>query len=147
MGVGDCSRIITMKIDRQKILNKYGKRCGYCGTDIDLKSMQVDHIIPQENFEDCIRNIMHIPKFLLHLTLRDVHNIDNLMPACRSCNNWKHSMSLEFFRHELELQVKRLRERSSNYRIALRYGFITENPKKLKFYFETLVPNSTEGLK
>lgn len=82
MGVGDCSRIIIMKIDRNKILNKYGKRCGYCGTDIDLKSMQVDHIIPQENFEGCIRNIMHIPKFLLHLTLRDVHNIDNLMPAC-----------------------------------------------------------------
>lgn len=125
-----------MKINREKILNKYNQHCGYCGTEITLKSMQVDHIIPQEHFENCVRNEMHIPKFLSHLSVKDVNHTDNLMPACRSCNNWKHSMSLEFFRSELEDQLNRLRERSSNYRIAVRYGLITEKPKRIEFWFE-----------
>lgn len=130
-----------MKIDRTKILNKYNQRCGYCAAPIDLQSMQIDHVIPQEHFENYVRNGLNIPKFLMHLSIRDVDHPDNLMPACRSCNNWKHSMSLGMFRQELEAQLDRLRERSSNYRIALRYNLISERPRRIVFLFESYLSN------
>jgi len=44
---------------------------------------------------------------------------------------------IEHFRKELGRQVEHLRERSLNYRLAKRYGQITETPKKIRFYFET----------
>jgi len=34
---------------REKVLNKYDKKCAYCGEEIDIKSMQVDHIHPKAN--------------------------------------------------------------------------------------------------
>ena len=34
-----------MKIDRQKVYDKCGGRCGYCGKELkSIKDMQVDHI-------------------------------------------------------------------------------------------------------
>lgn len=126
------------KIDRQLILNKYNSRCGYCGELIELKSMQVDHIIPRSEFLTCIKNNWKIPEFLKHLRITDVNHNDNLMPTCRVCNKWKANFSLEFFRKELKEQIKRLNDYSSNYRIAKKYNMIQELDIPVIFYFETL---------
>ena len=124
------------KEDRIRIYNKLNGHCAYCGEVILLKDMQIDHIIPQRNFEKCIENNFRVPRFLSHLTLNDLNNDDNLIPSCRVCNNWKSALDLELFRSELSEQIYRLNKRSSNYRIAKKYGLLTETFKPIVFYFE-----------
>ena len=121
---------------RQKIHNKLNGHCAYCGLKIDIKDMQIDHIIPQYNFEMNIRNNFCIPVFLSHLTTNDLNSEDNLLPTCRICNNWKNTHNLELFRNEIYEQIDRLNKRSSNYRMAKKYGLLTETLKPIIFYFE-----------
>lgn len=101
--------------------------------------MHVDHIVPKRNFKRFIFNRYKIPAFLTHLTKEEVDHIDNLFPSCAVCNNWKSSYSLDGFRREIGMQLKRLLKSSSNYRFALKYNLIEEKPKKIVFYFETTV--------
>ena len=127
-----------MKIDREKIYDKFGGRCGYCGTIIDIKNMQVDHIISQRNFDFHIKNRhFHTPSFLKHLKEWDVHHFDNLMPSCRKCNNYKSSMSLETFKEEIKKQIERL-EASVNFWLAKRFWLVKETGAEVIFYFEKL---------
>lgn len=127
-----------MKFDRPLIYAKYSGRCAYCGEKITYKQMQVDHIIPQVDFVRHVTNRVHIPDFLKHLTPDDVNHIDNLNPSCRICNKWKSFHSLEMFRSELHSQVKRLNAYSPSYRMAKRYGQITEIHSPITFYFENV---------
>jgi 5-methylcytosine-specific restriction endonuclease McrA len=127
-----------MKINRQEVYNKCGGHCAYCGEEITIKEMQVDHIIPVSFFSDHIISNKRVPKFLSHLKGTDVNHIDNLFPSCRVCNKWKSAFDLEFFRSELSEQVRRLNDYSSNYRIAKRYGLINEVNIPIVFYFEKI---------
>jgi len=34
------------KVMRQKVLDKYGGHCAYCGKILDLKTLRVDHLHP-----------------------------------------------------------------------------------------------------
>ncbi len=124
------------KQQREKIHSKYQGKCAYCGCEITLKQMQIDHIIPQREFLSHVKNRFRIPYFLNHLTEFDVNNEDNLNPACVVCNKWKSAHDLELFRSELFEQIKRLNAYSSNYRIAKRYGLLEESLKPIKFHFE-----------
>lgn len=126
-----------MKINREEVYNKCDGRCAYCGVQIKIKEMQVDHIIPTSFFQQHIKNKIRVPKFLSHLTEDDVNHIDNLHPTCRVCNKWKSAHDLELFRKEIEEQVKRLNDYSSNYRMAKRYGLIEETIKPIIFYYES----------
>jgi 5-methylcytosine-specific restriction endonuclease McrA len=129
------------KKQRQVVYDKHNGHCAYCGDKISVKDMQIDHIIPQLNYELIFKNNIQkmIPSFLKHLTIRDLHHIDNLNPACRVCNKWKSTYHLELFRYELQEQTKRLKLRSSNYRMALRYGLVQETDVKIIFYFEAKI--------
>ena len=111
-----------MKINRQSVLDKYNSRCAYCGCDINLKSMQVDHFIPQRDN--------------LKYTKEQIHSFDNLMPSCRSCNNYKSDNSLEIFRYGIQEQINRLRRAKPTFRLAERYGLIACVPKEIVFHFE-----------
>lgn len=126
------------KEQRIQVHGKFGGKCAYCGNDIELRRMQIDHVIPVWNFMVHIKNNWKVPDFLKHLTENDVNHIDNLFPSCPVCNGWKKTFYLELFRHEIEEQIKRLNEYSANFRIAKRYGLVQETPKKVVFYFETL---------
>jgi len=121
---------------RQFVLNKFGCKCAYCGQPIDLKSLQVDHVVSRYNFIDSILDKSVMPIFLQHLTLNDVNHIDNLFPACRYCNKHKDTFTIEGFRKEISMQVERANLYSANYRAAKRFGLIAETPKPIVFYFE-----------
>lgn len=130
------------KINRQQVYDKYEGHCAYCGEKIDISKMQVDHIIPKGYFLFQIKNKHKIPKFLLHLTEVDVDHIDNLMPACKVCNNWKTVFDLETFRLEIFKQIERLNKYSASYRLAKKYGLIGEFPEdRVTFYFEDIKAN------
>lgn len=124
------------KQQRIEIYSKFNGKCAYCGAEIQVKDMQVDHIIPQMNFIQHVRNRFRIPVFLSHLTETDMNHTDNLHPACRVCNKWKSAHDLELFRRELSEQVNRLNSYSTNYRIAKKYGQIQETVAPIRFFFE-----------
>ena len=105
-----------MKIDRQKVYEKYNGHCAYCGKAIAIKDMQVDHILPKRN--------------------GGTDDIDNLNPSCRLCNHYKRANSIECFRSfSLGGLIGRLMK-IYIFRVALDYGMITINGWDKKFYFE-----------
>lgn len=114
------------KSDREKVYNKYGGRCAYCGVEL-TKGWHVDHLEPVRR--DPSGGEMLHPE-------RD--SIENYMPACASCNINKHSDSIEDFRRLISGFMKHLNELNTQYKIAKRYGLVKEDVKPVVFYFETL---------
>lgn len=85
----------------------------------------LEHIIPKSRFNSLNKN-----------PLLTVNSIDNLFAACKSCNNYKHNLTIEEFRKELLQLQERLNKRTTIYRIAKRFNLITEKENKIIFYFE-----------
>lgn len=118
---------------RNKVYQKYGGRCAYCGDEITLKQMQIDHIIPKRHYSEahgCL--IVEAKKF----TEYGLNDIRNLNPACRPCNNRKSACTLEEFREEILEQVRRLRRDSNQFRLAERFGLVESKIKPVVFWFE-----------
>lgn len=103
------------KAQRLQVYEKYGGKCAYCGNHISLDEMQVDHIKP--------------------LALGGADDMSNLAPACRMCNFYKSTLTLEKFREQLGLLKVRL-EKDFTYRLALKYGLIRECNTPVGFFFE-----------
>lgn len=55
----------------------------------------------------------------------EINSIENYMPACRACNFYKSTMSIESFRKQLETLPERL-EKLFIYRLAKKYGIVQE---------------------
>lgn len=122
-------RRLTQK-ERRVVYDKYNGHCAYCGCDIPFKGLNVDHM-------HCLRNYEYTEEF----TGIDVHSIDNLMPACGSCNRYKATMDLETFRKQLQKIPDRLQRDVCTYNIAIRFGMVQENREPIKFYFERAKEN------
>ena len=105
-----------MKIDRQAVYAKYDGHCAYCGKEITIKEMEVDHLRPKRN--------------------GGTDDMDNLMPSCHTCNHYKRANSLENFRDWLLGELIDRLMKVYIFRVALRYGMITINGWDKKFYFE-----------
>lgn len=118
----------TTKINRQQVYEKHNGHCAYCGIEIDIKQMQVDHIIPRWNF--------HESKALYSL-----NDMQNLNPSCRSCNNYKGGNPLHVFRKYVEQQIEILRRDRPTFRMAERFGLIQCLPQKVVFHFEKIENN------
>ena len=112
------------KQEREAVHKKYDGHCAYCGAEITVKQMQVDHMIPMEFYE------------AYAAIGQDLDTMNNYMPACRSCNHYKSSMTLEKFRMAIERFPIVLERDNVTYRNAVRFGMVIPNPKKVKFYFE-----------
>lgn len=102
---------------RQKVLDKYGGHCAYCGKELDLKTLRVDHLHPHY--------------------LGGEDTFENYMPSCYQCNFYKSTLSLEKFRG----QILTLHERIAKpfiARLGMDYGIIEIKPFNGKFYFEEI---------
>lgn len=124
------------KADRQKVFEKFGGRCAYCGCELE-NGWHVDH------FESVGRKLKYNPdKGRLETTNKmdrpENHCIENMMPSCPSCNRLKHSMELEGFREVIAGFTKSLNSYHNQYKFAKRYGLVEETGKPVIFYFETL---------
>lgn len=127
------------KTEREKLFNKYGGRCAYCGCEL-TKGWHVDEIDPirrnwQYEYNEKtgmndrkITDCMH-PERLV---------IENQNPTCASCNINKHSMSLQQFRESIKQFVSSLNLYSTQYKLAKRYGLIKETEIEVVFYFENI---------
>lgn len=110
---------------RKLVYEKYNGHCAYCGCEIPEKGFNVDHL-------HCLKHYEYTEEF----TGIDVHDIDNLMPSCGSCNRYKATMDLETFRKQLQKIPDRLKRDVCTYNIAVRFGMVQENREPIKFYFE-----------
>ena len=120
-----------MKINRQEVYNKCNGHCAYCGKDINLKQMQVDHKEP------LFRNSTD-KELKWYKRERGTDDIDNLLPSCARCNRWKSTYTIEQFRDEISQQVRRLNDYNNNYRMSKDYNLIQETNLSVIFYYETL---------
>ena len=126
------------KADRQKIFDKYGGKCAYCGCELQ-KGWHVDEIEPiRRNWGTFLRKDGTTSKMFTDCLHPENLNIGNQNPSCASCNINKHSESLEQFRKNIAAYMKNLNEISTQYKIAKRYGLVKETGIEVKFYFETL---------
>lgn len=117
MSSKDIKRKAIPKHIREQVYVKYHGHCAYCGCELERKDMQVDHLVP------------------LYLGGKD--EISNYMPACRACNFYKSTFTLEKFREQLNTICERL-EKDFTYRIARKYARVVEWDRKfpVRFYFE-----------
>lgn len=107
---------------REQVYQKYNGHCAYCGCELKIKDMQVDHVLS-------VARAKWIKDEL------DLNNIDNLMPSCRSCNYYKDTCSIETFRKNLSTLMERVRKQYI-FRLAEKYGMVQEMNWDGKFYFE-----------
>ena len=105
--------------ERQKIYEKCNAHCAYCGCELQYKDMQVDHVISLEHHNGA-------------------DELSNMLPACRSCNYYKSTMTIERFRTNVERFPEVLMRDSVTYKNAVRFGLIEPKPHKVIFYFEQL---------
>jgi len=124
-----------MAKDRRKIFEMFDGHCAYCGIELKDESgkyMHIDHIEP------IIRNWNST-------TCRRPQNErdDNYFPSCPKCNSYKHSMSVETFRKNIKLSLKRMRVHAA-YNNAVRYGMIQESKWDGLFYFERYAEQHTK---
>ena len=110
------------KNERQAVHEKTNGHCAYCGCELAYKDMQVDHVIPLNGW-----------------TEQGKDSIENMLPSCRSCNNYKRSSTLEGFRKMVEKMPDTLMRDSVTYKNAVRFGIVIPNKKSIVFYFETLI--------
>nr|DAS31580.1 MAG TPA: RECOMBINATION ENDONUCLEASE VII [Caudoviricetes sp.] len=112
---GSRRRKALSKDMRTRVYEMYGGHCAYCGREIDIKEMQVDHVQA------------------VYLNGKD--EMENYRPACRQCNFYKSTMSVEGLREQLSLIPGRL-EKLLIFRLALAHGLVRITGKPVKFYFE-----------
>jgi 5-methylcytosine-specific restriction endonuclease McrA len=121
-----------MKIDRQLVYDKCDGHCAYCGVEITIKQMQVDHIEPHWH----TLTEQQAKKSGIN---KGTHDISNLNPSCSRCNKWKSTWTLEQFRNVVETSLDRLERDTPNFRLAKDYGLLTIQKKPVIFYFETIL--------
>lgn len=129
---------------RQLVYEKYNGHCAYCGKEIEMKDMQVDHVVAVAKYiygseeERAMAEAMHQDG--------SINGIDNLMPACRSCNFYKSDCSLDTFRWQLSEVLDHTCRDSFQVRLAMQYGMLEYHPWDGKFYFEKQENNITSEL-
>lgn len=74
--------------DWQRMVNRYGGRCAYCGFRPRWTPLHMDHVIP--------------------LKRGGRHSIGNVLPACGSCNVRKNARLLADWRQESSMRRRRL---------------------------------------
>ena len=107
------------KQERQQVYRKCHGHCAYCGSRLKYEDMQVDHVIPLNGYSQ-----------------QGTDTLDNMLPACRSCNHYKSSQPLESFRRAIERMPDVLQQDNVIYQIAVRFGMVKPRRKRVVFYFE-----------
>lgn len=111
------TRKAPTKEQRKLVYQMYDGRCAYCGCELELKDMQVDHFNSVYAYDG-------------------KNEIENYMPSCRQCNFYKSTGTVEQFRQNLKETMLKGLKKTFQYRLLVKYDLIQENDKEIKFYFE-----------
>ena len=106
---------------RKEIARRTDWRCSYCGCELNNRSLVIDHVYPVHR--------------------GGTNSIDNLTAACRSCNHYKNTFTVDQFRYHIGKWVARLERDSVQFRNALRFGLIKIDHypgESVEFYAEKI---------
>lgn len=100
--------------ERYAVYVAHNEKCYMCTTPIDLKTMEVDHIIPEHLLKDTERLSEVLTLFGLPNDF-NLNSFENWAPACRRCNGSKREM---IFNPSplIQTQLQRTKERSERAR-------------------------------
>lgn len=113
------------KITRGNVYAKYNGRCAYCGCDLELDEMQVDHI-------------------KAHMYGGGEDLLENYNPSCEVCNRVKSTNDLEDFKKDIRHcgEIHRKRKHplmADSDKIAIKYN-LTKEDHEITFFFENYKP-------
>lgn len=103
------------KETRRQVYDKCGGSCAYCGRKIEIRDMQVDHIVPKRQGGNDF--------------------FGNLNPSCRRCNHYKRAYRLDRYRELIFKLHTKIRD-IYLCKTAEDYGVIEIKEWDGKFYFE-----------
>ena len=95
----DAKRKAIPKSIRMTVYQKCNGHCAYCGCNLEYRDMQVDHLIPLNGWSE-----------------QGTDTVDNMLPACRSCNHYKSRSTLEGFRKMVAAMPDTLMRDSNTYK-------------------------------
>jgi 5-methylcytosine-specific restriction endonuclease McrA len=130
------------KEKRAKVYAKYGGRCAYCGKEISINDMQIDHI---KAFAQSIYGKENDRKQVAEM-IDDgsIDDMDNLLPSCRACNYYKNINGIDGFRQRILNQLSHTCIDTFQARLAMQYGIIEYKPWDGEFYFEKIKKNNKQ---
>ena len=99
------------KLNRDKVLNMFNKKCASCGELLNFYNFEIDHIVP-------------------HCSSKD-NSLNNLLPSCRDCNSIKGVFNIEEFRNYLQ------ENKNKKYKVVKTSDFYKNQINGIVFYFET----------
>lgn len=124
------------KEKRAEVYAKYNGRCAYCGKEIELKDMQVDHVTAYA--QSIYGTETENEKVSEMIGNGSIDDIPNLLPSCRACNYYKNINGIEGFRERILNQLSHTCIGTFQARLAMQYGIIEYKPWDGKFYFEKI---------
>ena len=124
------------KKERMAVYEKCDGHCAYCGCELELKDMQIDHIVPVGLSSYGDKESQRL------IAEGKMNGIDNLLPACRQCNFYKGMGDLEEFRRCLKDVLWNTCTDTFQARLAMKYGMIVKHEWDEKFYFEKQLPTN-----
>lgn len=122
------------KAERATIRQMFDGRCAYCGEPL-AERWHADHVEP------VMRGVGSYWSGLPAARMEN-HRIDNMMPSCAPCNISKATFSIDQWRLIIAGHVAVLDRNQPTYRLAKKYGLISETQKPVEFYFERLAANA-----
>lgn len=122
-----------MNKKRQRIWDKSGGLCFYCGCELPEKGWHADHFHPIIRRLEFNKGTITTGKECAHPHL---DTEDNLVPSCAPCNNFKHSLSIEQYRQSIEDQFENVQKYSTGARQLVRMGLLDFSKKPVVFWFE-----------
>ena len=106
------------------ILKKFNNKCAYCGGDLDLSNLNIDHISPK-NRKSKGKEIGD-------------DSINNFNPSCFTCNSSKGNLSIDEWRNAIENKNYMCFKNSATYRVLIHFNRIIEIKEPIEFYFEKI---------
>ena len=88
--------------ERRAVLGKTDGHCAYCGCELPMEEMQIDHCISLHNHGS--------------------DEMDNLLPSCRMCNYYKRGSNPDGFRRKLKKAFKQEKKCDFVQRLEGKYG-------------------------
>lgn len=113
-----------MNKKRQAIWDKSGGKCWYCGCELPER-WDADH------FHPVIRN-----PSTGEMLIPELDVMENLVPSCKPCNNFKHSYDIEGFRWTINEQFENVPKNSTGMRQLMRLSLVDIESKPVIFWFE-----------
>lgn len=87
---------------RMRIHSRDNERCVYCGIELSLDEMTIDHVVPVTTLLNSNAPNIGQPKKGKKRHRGELRDYNNMVCCCKSCNNLKNHSTLDGFRQTMQ---------------------------------------------